>query len=136
MSALAFKTIAIIGFGEAGGIFGTELVKRGATVRAYDILLDDPGARETMLRKAAAARVEAAPSHAAAVRGADLVISAVTAASAVDVARAVAPALTRGQLYFDINSVSPEAKRASARMVESAGAGYVEAAVMSAIPPK
>lgn len=136
MSGLAFKTIAIIGFGEAGGILGAELAKRGAVLRTYDILLGDAGAREAMLKKAASARVDAASSHAAAARGADLVISAVTAASSVDVAKAVAPHLARGQVYLDINSVSPEAKRASARMVEGAGADYVEAAVMAAVPPK
>ncbi len=136
MSARAWKTIAIIGFGEAGGILGAELAKRGIAVRAYDLLLDDPAARDAMRAKAKAAQVAAAAAHAAAARGADLVISAVTAASAVDVAKAVAPHLTRGQIYLDINSVSPEAKRASARMVEGAGADYVEAAVMAAVPPK
>jgi len=136
MSGLAFKTIAIIGFGEAGGILGAELAKRGAELRTYDILLSDTGARDAMRAKAAAAKVEAAESHPAAARGADLVISAVTAASSVDVAKAVAPHLVRGQVYLDINSVSPEAKRASARMVEGAGADYVEAAVMAAVPPR
>lgn len=136
MRALAFKTIGIIGFGEAGGILGAELAKQGAAVRTYDILLDDPAARDAMRKKTAAARVEAATSPAAAVRGADLVMSAVTAAASVDVAETAAPHLTRGQVYLDINSVSPEAKRASARMVEGSGADFVEAAVMAAVPPK
>jgi len=132
----AFKTIAVIGFGEAGGILGAELAKQGAAVRTYDILLGDRAGREPMRKKAAAAGVEAAASHAAAVRGADLVISAVTAASAVDVAKTVAPHLEKGQVYLDINSISPEAKRANARKVEAGGADYVEAAVMAAVPPK
>jgi 3-hydroxyisobutyrate dehydrogenase-like beta-hydroxyacid dehydrogenase len=136
MGALAFKTIAIIGFGEAGGILGAELAKQGASVRTYDLLLDEPAARDAMMRKASAARVEAAHSHAAAARGADLVISAVTAASAGDVAQAVAPHLAKGQVFLDINSVSPEVKRASAGLVERGGADYVEAAVMAAVPPK
>ena len=136
MGASEFKTIAIIGFGEAGGILGAELAKRGCTVRTYDLLLDDPGAREAMRKKARAARVDVAASYAAAARGADLVISAVTAASSVDVAKAAAPHVGKGQVYLDVNSVSPEAKRASARSVEAAGADYVEAAVMAAVPPK
>ncbi|HEY7609663.1 MAG TPA: DUF1932 domain-containing protein [Alphaproteobacteria bacterium] len=136
MGALAFKTIAVIGFGEAGGILGAELTKQGAAVRTYDILLDDRAGRDPLLKKAAAARVEASASHAAAVRNADLVISAVTAASAVDVAKTVAPHLAKGQVYLDINSISPEAKRENARRVEASGADYVEAAVMAAVPPK
>ncbi|MBL8662053.1 MAG: NAD(P)-dependent oxidoreductase [Candidatus Odyssella sp.] len=134
--APAFKTTAIIGFGEAGGILGAELAKQGQAVRTYDILLDDAAARDAMRRKAAAAGVAAAPSHAAAVAGADLVISAVTAASAVAVATTFAPHARRGQVFLDLNSISPEAKRANARAVEAGGADYVEAAVMAAVPPK
>ncbi len=134
--APAFKTTAIIGFGEAGGILGAELAKQGQAVRTYDILLDDAEARDAMRRKAATAGVAAAPSHAAAVAGADLVISAVTAASAVAVATTFAPHARPGQVFLDINSISPEAKRANARAVEAGGADYVEAAVMAAVPPK
>jgi len=132
----AFKTIAIIGFGEAGGILGAELAKKGCAVRAYDILLDDPATRDAMAKKAAAAGVAAAGSHPAAVKGADLVISSVTAGCAVDVAKAFAPHGARGQVFLDINSISPEAKRGNARSVEAGGADYVEAAVMAAVPPK
>src|SRR5262245_25234557 len=132
----AFKTIAIIGFGEAGGILGSELARQGLAVRAYDILLDDPAARDAMTKKAATAGVAAAASHAAAVKGADLVISSVTAACAVEVAKAFAPHGVRGQVFLDINSISPEAKRGNARAVEASGADYVEAAVMGAVPPK
>ncbi len=136
MGAFAFESIAVIGFGEAGGILGAELAKLGKPVRTYDLLLDDRAARDAMRGKAAAAGVAAAASHAAAVVGADLVISAVTAASAVDVAKAFAPHAARGQVFLDINSISPEAKRANARAVEAGGADYVEAAVMAAVPPK
>jgi 3-hydroxyisobutyrate dehydrogenase-like beta-hydroxyacid dehydrogenase len=132
----AFKTIAVIGFGEAGSILGAELAKQGRAVRAYDILLDDPDKHAAMAKKAAAASVAAAASHAAAVRGADLVISAVTAECAVDVAKTFAPHGARGQVFLDLNSISPEAKRANARAVEASGADYVEAAVMAAVPPK
>ena len=136
MGALAFKTIAIIGFGEAGGILGAELAKQGASVTAYDILLDDPATRGAMAKKAETARVKSADSHGSAVRGAQLIISSVTAASAGDVALALAPHLGTGQVFLDINSVSPEVKRANARLVERGGADYVEAAVMAAVPPK
>ncbi len=135
MGAPAFKTIAVIGFGEAGGILGAELAKQGLAVRTFDILLDAPAARDAMLKKAGTAGVAAAASLAAAVGGADLVISAVTAASAVDVAAAVAPHAARGQVFLDLNSISPEAKRANAHALEAGGADYIEAAIMAAVPP-
>ena len=137
MTALAFKTIALIGFGEAGGIIGHDLMKRGGVaVRAYDILFEDAARGPAMRTKLSAANVEAARNHAAAAHGADLVISAVTAASSSLVSKTMAPHLAAGQVYLDINSVSPEAKRKSAAAVEAAGAAYVEAAVMAPIAPK
>ena len=135
MSAIAFKTVALIGFGEAGGIIGAALARR-ANVCAHDLLQDDAVKGGPMRAKAAAAGVAISASHEAAVRGAELVISAVTAASSVEAARTVAPHIGRGQFYLDINSVSPETKRASALAVEAGGADYVGAAVMAALPAK
>ncbi len=132
---LAIRKVALIGFGEAGSIFGADLAKQGIAVSAYDILFDSPQKRAAMLERAAAAGVAAADTHAGAVRGADLVISAVTASSSTDVAREAARWLGAGQLFLDINSVSPETKRANARIVEASGADYVEAAVMAPVPP-
>ncbi len=130
-----FRRIAVIGFGEAGGILGEDLARSGREVLAYDILLDAPARREAMLAKARSAGVRACGSAREAVARAELVISAVTASAAAEVAVAAAAFLQRGQLLLDINSVSPATKRASARAVEQCGADYVEAAVMAAVPP-
>ena len=69
-----------------------------------------------------------------AARGAKLVISAVTASAAQDVAREAGPLLKSGQLFLDLNSVSPDTKRQNAALVEAGGADYVEAAVMAPVP--
>ena len=82
------------------------------------------------------ARAESAGSLADALRGAKLVISAVTATCAADVARDAAALMTTGQIFFDINSVSPGVKRANALLVEAAGAHYIDAAVMAPVPPQ
>ena len=52
-----------------------------------------------------------AESHREAIRGARIIVSAVTAASSTDVAREAAAALVGGQIFADINSVSPGTKR-------------------------
>jgi 3-hydroxyisobutyrate dehydrogenase-like beta-hydroxyacid dehydrogenase len=44
--------------------------------------------------------------------------------------------LRPGQIFLDINSVSPGTKRGNARAVEATGATYVEAAVMAPVPPQ
>jgi 3-hydroxyisobutyrate dehydrogenase-like beta-hydroxyacid dehydrogenase len=67
-------------------------------------------------------------------KNAELVISSVTASSALNVAKQTAPNLSDKQFYVDINSVSPETKRKAARHLEGNGARFVEAAVMSAVP--
>jgi len=64
----------------------------------------------------------------------DMVISAVTADSALSVAEAAAPLLAEGCLYVDINSVSPETKCRIAGVFADTGVRFVEAAVMAAVP--
>jgi 3-hydroxyisobutyrate dehydrogenase-like beta-hydroxyacid dehydrogenase len=130
------RRIAIIGFGEAGSILGTDLAKSGHDVVTYDILMDSPATRAALFARAREAHVRAADSIAACVTGAELVISAVTATASGDVAQAAARDLKPGQFYLDINSVSPATKRANATAVESSGADYVESAVMAAVPPQ
>lgn len=136
MSLLERRCIALIGFGEAGSILGGDLVKAGCRVTMYDILLEDPVRREAMRTKATALGVHPADTLAEAVAGAELIISAVTAAAAGVVAATASPLLRPGQLYLDINSVAPSTKRAACQAVEAGGADYVEAAVMAAVPPQ
>ncbi len=127
--------VTLIGFGEAGSILGADLVGAGCDVSMYDILLDDAQARPAMRARAEQARVRAHDSFAAAVSGAELVISAVTASSSGDVALLAGRHLRAGQVFLDINSVSPGKKQSSCRAVESSGADFVESAVMAPVPP-
>lgn len=136
MTEISTRSIAIIGFGEAGSILGAELAALGRQVTTYDTLLDSAGSCAALEAKAHAAGVRVATSHAAAVRGATLVISAVTASSAADVAAHTATHLGPDQVFLDINSVSPATKRGNAELIEQSGADYVEAAVMAPVPPQ
>lgn len=129
------RNIALIGFGEAGSILGADLVSTGCDVSMYDILLDDAKARPGMLARAESVHVRAHDSFAAAVANAELVISAVTASSSGDVAALGGTHLRAGQIFLDINSVSPGKKQSSCRAVEASGADYVESAVMAPVPP-
>jgi 3-hydroxyisobutyrate dehydrogenase-like beta-hydroxyacid dehydrogenase len=71
-----------------------------------------------------------------AVANAELIVSAVTAASDVDAARSVTFGIPRGAFYVDLNSVSPATKAVCARLIDDAGGRYVEAAVMTPIHPR
>lgn len=136
MAGIVIRRIALVGFGEAGSILGADLAAAGREVVTYDILLDAPDTRAVMLERARQAGVRAAASLEAAVTGADLVISAVTAASSPQVAAGAGSVLRAGQIFLDINSCSPDTKRANAAAVSASGADYVEAAVMAPVPPQ
>jgi len=123
--------LALIGYGEVGQLFAREFVANGAAVSVYDIKFDDPRAREPLANTAAADRVRLASGPAAAIDGAEIVISAVTADQAVAAARAAATHLRAGQSYVDLNSVSPRTKREAAEAV--APADFVEFAVMAPV---
>jgi 3-hydroxyisobutyrate dehydrogenase-like beta-hydroxyacid dehydrogenase len=130
------RQIALIGFGEVGGIFGSDLAAAGFAVSTFDILLHGEPTRSAMLAKAKNARVRPCDSLGDAIRGSDLVISAVTAASALEVAQDAAQSLSGAQTYLDINSVSPETKRQIARVLNGTPATFVEAAVMAPVAPQ
>ncbi|HEX3371440.1 MAG TPA: DUF1932 domain-containing protein, partial [Candidatus Acidoferrales bacterium] len=72
----------------------------------------------------------------AAIAGADLVISAVTASSSSTVAVQAAAFLQPGQIYLDINSVSPETKRQIASALAASRTIFLEAAVMAPVAPR
>jgi len=127
-------TIALIGYGEVGRILAEDLRARGESVVAFDLkLAGDAGA--VMREHASTHGIALATSHADAVRGADLVISAVTASQAVPVALACAAGLKKGAFFLDFNSASPGAKIRAAKTVNAVGARYVEGAVMTSVPP-
>ena len=127
--------IGLIGFGEVGSIFARDLRALGAPrITAFDPLFAEPASKPS--RHVAAGWAEPCASAAEAVRGAQLVISAVTAAQALAAARSTLEALGPGAFVLDLNSASPGVKRAASEAVDARGGRYVEAAVMSSVPPK
>jgi 3-hydroxyisobutyrate dehydrogenase-like beta-hydroxyacid dehydrogenase len=127
-------SVALIGYGEVGRILAEDLRARGVAVSAYDLKLDTPNG-PPLRDHAAPLGVELAASAAAAVHGATLVISAVTARPAVAVASGVATAMPKDSFFLDLNSASPGAKIQAAEIVHAAGGRYVEGAVMTSVPP-
>lgn len=126
--------IALIGFGEVGRILGEDLGGKAVRLSAFDPKFADrnsgPGS--------AVAIMDVFPGRSApeAVADCELVISAVTAAQTLAAAKSVAGALNKGARFLDLNSASPGVKREAAEAIHRAGGRYVEAAVMSPVPPK
>lgn len=125
--------VALLGLGEVGRVLAEDLRGLGHTLAAYDIAWSVD--RSTARRNAESLDLPM-DSLAAALEGAELVVSAVTPGSCVDVARASAGLLRAEAWYFDLNSASPGHKLEAATHVEAGGGRYVEAALMSAIAPR
>lgn len=132
---MSIQRIAFIGFGEVGGIFAPDLMAAGKDIVAYDRLFGDPKGKARMEEKAAHTGVRIVGTAKEAVEGAELIFAAITASSALPVAKEVAPLLKKGQIYVDLNSVSPETKKKVSEEIAKSGADFVEAAVMAAVKP-
>jgi 3-hydroxyisobutyrate dehydrogenase-like beta-hydroxyacid dehydrogenase len=65
----------------------------------------------------------------------DLIISAVTASNTLAVAREAAQFVRAGTVFLDLNSASPGTKQQAAAAIDAAGGHYVEAGVMTSVPP-
>lgn len=126
--------VTLIGFGEVGQMLASELIKPGSVfISAYDIAFARPSSPQLAASRQAGIRI--APSPGDAVRGARLVISAVTAGAALEAARSFAGQIEPDAFIVDVNSVAPATKRAIAD-VFAKGGRYVEAAVMAPVAPK
>jgi 3-hydroxyisobutyrate dehydrogenase-like beta-hydroxyacid dehydrogenase len=127
--------VALIGLGEVGRVFAEDLRAAGVRdITSWDTAFADPSSPASL--NAATLGLARAGSAPAAVAGADLVVSAVTAAQCVRAAESVLPGLGSGTWFFDLNSASPGHKQTAAAAVDATGARYVEAALMSPIGPR
>ena len=126
--------LSFIGFGEAGQAIAAGLRETGGErMSAWDILFSKSEGEK--LRQAGAVNaVRCASSAAEAVGNADIVISAVTAASSVEAAQSVRAHLAAKPFFLDINSVSPGRKQETAKLLGEA-ARYVDVAVLAPIHP-
>ncbi|MBV6271633.1 DUF1932 domain-containing protein [Alcaligenaceae bacterium CGII-47] len=130
--------LGLIGYGEVGRIFCAGLKAQVASVQAWDIKLtaDLAAAVAAPLRERAGQDgVVLCESPAALCARSDLIMSAVTASHTVEVAREAARHIRAGSIFLDLNSASPGAKREAAGLIEGAGGVYVEAGVMTSVPP-
>lgn len=129
--------LGLIGYGEVGKIFSAGLKAQPgvAAVGAWDLKFARADTRAAERAHAAAAGVQAHDSAAALCAASALVISAVTASSTLAVAEEAARHIRPGTLFLDLNSASPGTKQQCAALIEGAGAHYIEAGVMTSVPP-
>jgi 3-hydroxyisobutyrate dehydrogenase-like beta-hydroxyacid dehydrogenase len=129
--------VGLVGYGEVGKIFGAGLQGfDGVTsVSAWDLKFAEPSVREAERASTLRAGVTAVDSMQALCAGSDLVISAVTASNTLAVAQEAARHIKPGAVFLDLNSASPGTKQRAGVVIDEAGGRYVEAGVMTSVPP-
>jgi len=128
-------TVALIGFGEAASAFAGGWTGKPAHLRAFDIKTLSPSMMAAKRADYDAAGVVGMRSAAEALLGATAILSLVTADQALAAAEEVSCAIEPGALFFDMNSVAPDTKRAASRPIEAAGGKYLDVAVMAPVHP-
>jgi len=134
MPGMAHK-IALIGFGEAAQAFAAAAGWADGA-GAFDIKTEAAETRAAKLADYARHGVTGYGSAATALAETPAALSLVTADAALAVAQDYARHLPADALWFDMNSVSPETKRAAETAVTAAGGRYVDVAVMAPVHPK
>lgn len=105
-----------------------------AAMSIWDLKLANPATQATELAHAAMAGVTAQPCLQALCEASNLVISAVTASNTQAVVQESAQFIHPGAIFLDLNSASPGTKQPCA-WLKRPGAHYVEAGVMTSVPP-
>ena len=128
------STVTFIGFGEAAQAFaGDEAWCQPAN--AYDIATATPAKAEAKWADYVRLGVTGCENLAGALARSSHILCLVTADAAIRAAQAAADHIPAGALYFDMNSVAPQTKRAAAGIINGAGGRYVDVAVMSPVYP-
>ncbi len=129
-------TIGFVGFGEAGFHIAKGFKAEGLQrIAAFDIHRDTPRLGEKIRHRAEATGTRLVDSSRELAESAEILFSTVTCDRAREAAEQTAPFLGASHVYADLNSVSPALKQQIETIIAASGAGFVEAAVMSPIPP-
>ena len=110
--------LGFIGFGEAGFNISEGLKGDGFDqIIAYDKYWDVEPNSELIRGRAEQAQVALVPGMQELIEKSDMIISAVSADMALELARTASPFIKKDQIYVDINATSPMTKARSRTMV-------------------
>jgi 3-hydroxyisobutyrate dehydrogenase-like beta-hydroxyacid dehydrogenase len=118
--------IAVLGLGEAGSHFANDLVDLGVEIIGFD---------PNPIRKLHP-NIILAKSNAEAVKNVAVIFSANLSSVSEDIAKEIAPFLNNKQFFCEMNTSSPEKKKAIAFILKSSGVKMIDLAIMAPVPPK
>jgi 3-hydroxyisobutyrate dehydrogenase-like beta-hydroxyacid dehydrogenase len=127
--------VGFLGFGEAGFHLARGLRSAGAPpLVAFDVKANARGGDQRIRARAAETETRLVDTPHELAEEALVILSVVTAASALDAARSMAGHLSREHLYTDLNSVSPATKRDVGEIIASGAGRFVEGSIMAPVP--
>ena len=126
--------IGFVGFGEAGFHLARGLRRVGApALVAFDIKAYHVARGERIRARAAETGTHLVESPRMLAQEARVILSVVTAASALEAAESLAADLAADHLYVDLNSVSPATKAQIAAVVGDGAGRFVEGSIMAPV---
>jgi 3-hydroxyisobutyrate dehydrogenase-like beta-hydroxyacid dehydrogenase len=127
--------VGFVGFGEAGFHLARGLRSAGAPpLAAFYINSGNCSLGERIRARAGETQTALVEAPSALAAAAPVILSVVTAASALEAARNIAPYLTPDHLYVELNSVSPATKQRLAAAIAGGAGRFVEGAIMAPVP--
>ncbi len=131
---ITIERLGVVRYGEVGKTFAAGLRSRVRGLYVADLKLQDPAQAPAMQSHAQASGAQPG-TLAQLCAQSELIISSVTASNTLAVAEEAAAHLKSGTFFLDLNSASPGTKQQAARAIEAAGGHYIEAGVMTSVPP-
>jgi len=128
------KTIAVIATGDMGHAVGRALIEHGH--RAVTCLAGRSGRSRGL---AEAAGIEDLPNLETVAREADIFLSILPPANALDLAREMAAAMKStgsAPVYVDLNAISPDTAAEVGAIVSAAGAPFIDGGIIGLAPGK
>jgi 3-hydroxyisobutyrate dehydrogenase-like beta-hydroxyacid dehydrogenase len=126
--------IGIIGYGEVGQAFTGGLSSaKGIDIAVFDIRFTSDTVPNSLINVAETRNLKIESSLKSIVQGNDLIFSAVTCEEAWKVAEASSRHMRKGQIYIDLNTVTPQLKEEMNRLITQRGAEFIEVAILGTI---
>ena len=128
-------TIGFIGFGEAGFELARGLRAAGIeNIFFCRLHRGDPQREALALRRSNESGAGALDSAGDVAARSDYILSVVPPEAALAAVESAVPSLGPGKVYLDLTSSSPEEMRHAARLVEAAGAAFVDGVMTGSLP--
>jgi 3-hydroxyisobutyrate dehydrogenase-like beta-hydroxyacid dehydrogenase len=124
------QKIGFIGFGEVARTLSQRMKETGGEIMAYDKFAD------RVKEKAEELRIPLIEKMAGLVDSCTLILSTLWPDAALESAKEAAPLLSTGQIYCDLNSISPERTEEIQQVISPTGADFVKIGIMAGIPDR